>query len=70
MDKICWVVVGHVSDIIGNSIVGVTYSTLSIPCTKDNWTWGVAEVNFWTKISSDRVTIFAQETLWYASKEF
>ena len=26
MDKICWMVVGHVSALIGNSRVGVTYS--------------------------------------------
>ena len=51
-------VVGNVSTLIGNSRVEVIYSGLWVPCTKYNWTWGEAEVNFWTSISSDRVITF------------
>lgn len=61
MDIICWIVVGHVSNLIGNSKVGVTYSSISIPCMKSNWTWGVEKVNFWTRISSDRVITFCSK---------
>lgn len=61
MDRICWIVVGHVSSLIGNCRVGVTYLGLWIPCTKSNWTWGVAKVNFWTRISYNRLITFCLE---------
>ena len=51
-------VIGQVSALIGNCKAGVTYFTLWIDWTKDNWSWEEAEVNFWTSISSERVITF------------
>ena len=46
MEKSCCMVVGQVSTLIENYKVEVAYSALWIAWGKDNWTRGVAEVNF------------------------